>query len=296
MPGPSSQPRVVAALVHYRSGGMLLDVLADLHRQEGIDLEVHVVESGDDGTVARALAAHPGLTVHDRGRNLGYAGGNNVAFAATADAPVLVVNPDVRLADPATVRRLYDALLADPRAAAAAPVIRLDDGTIEYTGSAVDLDRAVAVHVPTHVRDWPSAAPVLDLPWLDGACLLLRREALDQMGGFDERYFLIVEEVDWCLRARAAGWHLLLVRDAEVGHRRSSSFGGSTKSAYYAARNTYLLFREHAPTTRWRRHWLARAARTAVRRDHLRSGASRQVARGVWHALRGRWGPAPEDR
>lgn len=288
---------VVVAIVHYRSRGMLIDLLDDLHAQVGVRLDVRVVESGDDGTVGRAVARHPGVSVCDPGRNAGYAAGNNLVFAETGGpSPVLIINPDVRIPDSRTVRRMVDALEADASVAAVAPLIRTGDGLIEYVGSEVDLHRAIAIHAPTHVGDWPGSAPALDLIWLDGACLLLRRAALDAIGGFDERFFLIVEEVEWCLRARAQGWRLLLLRDCEVEHARSSSFEGSTKSAYYATRNTYLLFREHSSGWRWRAYWFSRAARTAARRDHLRSGRSREVALGAWHALRGQWGPAPTDR
>jgi N-acetylglucosaminyl-diphospho-decaprenol L-rhamnosyltransferase len=285
---------VAVAIVHYRSGGMLLDLLDDLHRQHDVHLTIHVVESGDDGTVAEARRRHPDLRIHEPGRNAGYAAGNNVAFAAADGMPVLVINPDVRVADPGFVRTLVEALRSAPRVAAVAPLIRDDDGRIEYVGSLVDRRRARAVHVDTHVADWPGGHPTRSLTWLDGACLLLDATALREVGGFDERYFLIVEEVDWCLRARDRGWSLLLARDAAVTHRRSSSFGGSTKSAYYAARNEYLLFRTHGQGL-WRWHWARRWARTMIGRRHLRSGQSRSAALGVVHALRGRWGPAPED-
>ncbi len=294
------EPAVHVVAVHYRSDGMLLDLLDDLAAQTGPELTIHVVESGDDGTVARARRRHPGIVVHDPGRNVGYAGGNNLALAAiaadptAADAPVLVVNPDVRVPDPGFVATLVAALRSAPKVAAVAPLIRDDAGRIEYVGSVVDRRRARAVHVETHVTAWPDPAPTRSLAWLDGACLLLDPAALRDVGGFDERYFLIVEEVDWCLRARDLGWTLLLARDAAVAHQRSSSFGGSTKSAYYAARNEYLLFRTHGEGA-WRWPWVRRWARTMVGRRHLRSGQTRSAALGIAHALRGRWGPAPED-
>lgn len=293
-----SDPRVDAVVVHFRSGGMLLDVLADLEAQEGVALAVHVVECGDDGTVERARAAGHSFTLHGTGANLGYAGGNNLAFEALASsgADVLVVNPDARLADGLTVRTLVDALASAPTAAAVAPVVRDPDHGIEYQDSEVDLVRARAVHTETWRPAWSAPGPTRAIDWLDGACLLVRAAALREVGGFDERYFLIAEEVDWCLRARAAGWDLLLVRDAVVTHRRSASFTGSTKSAYYATRNTYRLMLDHSPVRRWRWWWAVATLRTAARRDHLTSRRSRRVLQGARDAVLGRWGPAPEDR
>lgn len=276
---------------------MLLDLLRDLRAQQGVDLAIHVVESGDDGTLALAKREFPAITVHDPGRNAGYAGGNNIVFAATGGlTPVLVVNPDVRIASPTVVEGLRAALLSDDRVAAVAPVIRTKQGRIEYLGSKVDLRRGLAEHTETHVSHWAGDEVWLDLEWLDGACLMFRPQALEQVGGFDERYFLFVEEVDWCLRARARGWRLRLVRECEVTHQRSSSFGASTKGAYYSFRNQYLLCLKHAPSSSWRLYWGLRVGRFILRGAHTRRGQSVAAAQGAWHAMLGRWGPAPVDR
>lgn len=295
-PAPASVP-VAVSLVHFRSGGMLADVVSDLLAQEGVNLDLHVVESGSDGTVERLEASAPGLlTVHRPGRNVGYAGGNNIAISAIRDVDyVLVINPDVRMLDRHTLRRMIDRLGRDPGAAALAPVI-VEDGVIEYADSMVDTRRAVAIHTRTHVTDWPWPESSVRVSWLDGACLLFRRRALTDVGGFDERYFLIVEEVDWCLRATSAGWSLVLDSDCEIEHQRSSSFGTSVKASYYHARNTYLLFKTHGDGRAWRLHWVRSQVRTAARRSHLRSGQTRAQALGVWHALLNRTGAAPEDR
>jgi N-acetylglucosaminyl-diphospho-decaprenol L-rhamnosyltransferase len=287
---------VNVVIVHYRSAGMLLDLLADLQLQQGCLLEVHVVESGEDGTVVEATSRYPDLVVHDPGHNVGYAGGNNIGFAALSnDAPVLVVNPDARMDDPRTVATLLEALRSRPRVGAVAPLIVDENGRLEYVSSLVDRKRAIAVHVDTHVPSWPDDSLTRDLEWLDGACLLISREALVAVGGFDERFFLIVEEVDWCLRARDQGWLLVLVSEARIGHQRSSSFAGSTKGAYYSARNEYLLFRRHGHGP-WRWYWGKRWLRAAVGRSGRRAGRSRSSLLGMWHAAIGRWGPAPEDR
>lgn len=293
MSGPVT---VVVAIVHYRSEGMLLDLLSDLSRQEGVHLDIHVVESGDDGTMEIAKREFPSITVHEPRRNTGYAGGNNIVFAANTDSlPVLVVNPDVRISAPTVVAGLLTELLCDDGLAAVAPVIRTDSGAIEYLGSVIDLRRGVAVHQETHVSEWVDVLPWRDLEWIDGACLMFRPEALVQVGGFDERYFLFVDEVDWCLRARSHGWRLRLLRDQEVIHHRSSSFGSSTKGAYYSWRNQYLLCLKHSPFVVWRLYWVLRVLRFLLHDLRWRQGQSLAAALGACHALLGRWGPAGVD-
>ncbi len=292
----SPRMRLSVVIVHYSSGGMLVDLLQDLTAQQGVDLDVHIVEAGGDGSVEEAVQRFPLVTVHRPGRNVGYAAGNNIGFRMVEpDDPVLVVNPDVRIESPTAVLALASALHRSPQAAAVAPVIVGEDGRLEYLDSVVDRRRARAVHTHTHVPSRASAESARSISWLDGACLLFRSAALHDVGGFDERYFLIVEEVDWCLRATDRGWTLLLVRDAQISHQRSSSFGGSVKSAYYSARNEYLLFRTHGRGL-WRWHWAMKWLRICLGSDHRRSGKSQAAALGAWHGLTGRWGPGPEDK
>ena len=189
---------------------MLLDLLGDLALQRNISLNVHVVECGDDGTLS-AAADQFSLKTALPGENIGYCGGNNLVLQTllNSDAPICIVNPDVRVPDPLTLQQLCNALQRNPRLGAVAPSIRTADGRIEYTGSTLDLAHASAVHTGTHVPSWPSdAAALVDMAWIDGACWMLRPQALREVGLFDERFFLFSEDVDWCLRAGRMGWKL----------------------------------------------------------------------------------------
>src|SRR4051794_23495986 len=96
-------------IVHYRSSGMISSLLSDLHRQGDVQLDVHVVECGPDGSVEEAAQSFE-FTLHDPQENLGYCGGNNLVFnlLRPTTTPTLVVNPDVALPDPLVVRRLLN--------------------------------------------------------------------------------------------------------------------------------------------------------------------------------------------
>jgi len=278
--------RVTAVVVSWNSGEDLANLVRDLHAQTGVALSIVVVDNASrDDSVALARAVGKFALV-EPGRNLGYTGGNRVgADAAGPDADVFIVSVLAAhvVADDAEVRR--EPLHADAGLAAVAPLIELEDGNIEYLDSVVDLHHARAVHVATDVPA-PAPGPPVALSWIDGAAWLFRAQARGEVGLFDDRFFLLFEEVDWCIRARAAGWRVALVPEARVGHRRSSSFAGTNKSGYYYWRNLYLLCRLHAPSPLWRLHYARRVAR------HL---ASPVVRRGVRDALRGRYGPGPED-
>jgi hypothetical protein len=289
--------RVTAVVVNWNSGNDVARVVGDLALQQGVDLRTIVVDNASrDESVAKARATDVAFELVEAGANLGYTGGNNLgAKTAGADAHLFIVNPDVSLPDPGAVATLCEALAADERLAAVAPVIEVAPGKAEYLDSVVDFDGATVEHRQTDA-DIPPSPTVLTQPWIDGAAWLLRAEARRDIGLFDERFFLFYEEVDWCLRAGAAGWRVALCTGARVRHARSSSFAGSQKGGYYYWRNLYLLCRTYAPAAKWRRSYFRRLLRFAFRPVILRSGHCFVVARGALDGMRGRYGPGPEDR
>ncbi len=279
-------------MVHYRSRGRANTLLESLGKQQGVDVRLHIVECGDDGTISPLIEGRS-VDFRTPGQNLGYSGGNNLVLGHLSDLGpfVLVVNPDVQLMRPDTLRILVDALQADPLLAATAPTIRTLEGHVEYTDSVIDLKRNLAIHTGTHVTGWPQGLPeVVEMSWIDGACLLLRTEALNDVGLFDERFFLFSEEVDWCLRATQRGWKVAVCRASEVFHERSSAFTGSTKGSYYYWRNRYLLSLKHLGIGKWVGYWGKDLARFIVSRTNRRSGHSKAATRGAKDALFSSWG------
>jgi N-acetylglucosaminyl-diphospho-decaprenol L-rhamnosyltransferase len=292
--------RVDVVVVNWNSGDDLRGILHDLAAQEGVDAHVLVVDNASaDDSLARARAGGVPFELLQTGANLGYAGGNNAGFRHLGPAhPTLVANPDVRLPDPSTLVRLLDALDADPGLGLVTPVQRTATGQVEYLESIVDLARARAVHDRVHLPDVPpGTAPLLDLGWVDGAIFLARLEVLQATGGFDERYFLLQEEIDLSIRVRGEGWRLALCTDVEVVHHRGSSWDASDKATYYHWRNLYLLCRLHAPRrSLWRLRFGRDLARFVGGRQNRRTGRSVTALRGVGDALRRRYGAAPIDR
>ncbi len=284
-------------VVHYRSRGMLLDLIRDVARQSDVDVDLHVVECGDDGSVASALEEFT-FPIEYPGENLGYCSGNNLTMRdmMRSGSPICLINPDVRLPDPLTLLHLSEILEKQPGIAAVAPSIRTGEGYIEYTGSKIDLTRACAIHTGTHVRGWNSdTPPFIEMPWIDGACWMLRSEAVREVGLLDEQFFLFSEDVDWCIRARQKGWRVGVLRDSEVRHERSSSFGNSTKVAYYAWRNSFLLCKKHEGYGKWTYFWLRAVLQFTVQRRHIRSGMASAALRGARDAIAGRTGRMDGD-
>jgi N-acetylglucosaminyl-diphospho-decaprenol L-rhamnosyltransferase len=175
--------------------------------------------------------------------NGGYAGGMNTGLAWTRTATdasyVLLLTPDVRV-EPGTVFGLVCAMDAAPQVGVAGPCIRYGEGyaVAMSAGGVVEPRRLRLGHLPA-----PRAAEPYPVAWLDGGCLLLRREAVDAVGGFDERYFMYFEENDLCHRLRARGWEVTLVPGVWATHRTAALPGAHY--FYYMARNGFRYWREH---------------------------------------------------
>ena len=254
-----------------------LDSLRALLRD---DVGVLVIDNGStDGSVPAIRAAHPDVELIETGANLGYAGGNNVGIArAVADGAefVLVLNNDTICA-PDVVGQLLAAAARHPRAGFLCPrMLYMDDPqrvwfdgarwkpdalTFGFPGK--DLDEA-ELDTDDHATDYAC-----------GAALFVRAQVVREVGMFDERYFLVWEESDWCYRARAAGWSSMVVPSARIWHRVGASFGSeeSPLRTYFSARNKLVWVARHGSRGE-RLRALAAAARAAVPRWQVSADAA----------------------
>jgi GT2 family glycosyltransferase len=177
-------------------------------------------------------ASKPALVLVEMGRNAGYAAAVNAAVAAAPDADdlLLLVNPDVELPGPEPVRELVGFAEAHPRLAVIAPRLVSEDGAAQTSVrryptmlAAVASSRRIGkLRLAARSRrryEEPSSAQVpIEVDWAIGAAMLIRRHAHAQVGGWDERYHLYLEDVDFCLRCRAAGWAVAYVPQVQLRH------------------------------------------------------------------------------
>jgi GT2 family glycosyltransferase len=187
------------------------------------------------------------------GRNAGYAAAVNTAVATCAGRDVLLLNPDVGLSDPEPVRRLGGLLDAHPEVGVAGPRLVDESGRTQPSARRFQSLAALAGTLPrlgrlgplrrAHARyEGPShadRATVVD--WVIGAAMLIRRAAFEDVGGWDEDYFLYIEDTDFCRRCRRAGWEVAYVPEVSLHHRypRASSRPGRTLMSSRARRRHY---------------------------------------------------------
>jgi GT2 family glycosyltransferase len=212
---------------------------------------------------------------------------------------VLLVNSDAVLA-PDAIERLEHALEAAPAAGIAAPLIvsRAEPTIVASAGIAYSTASGRMTHDGSggSVGDF-CEGPAREADAVSGCVMLIRREVLDRVGGLDERYFYSFEDIEFCLRARRAGFASLIVPPAIAYHEGHASIGAASASRlYYAARNHLLLAQSARPMTGARA--LVRAAGIvglnlayALRAPAMpRVAALRAVARGVIDHVNGRYG------
>jgi N-acetylglucosaminyl-diphospho-decaprenol L-rhamnosyltransferase len=194
------------------------------------EIETIVVDNASVDGSATAIAEHfAGVRLIRSPTNLGYAGGvNRAASEARCDA-LLVLNADARL-EPGALGLLLDFLERHPRAALVAPAMCYADGrpqpaAFQFPGllqivlDLYPIDRLMDSRLNGRVR--ATQPRQVDHPL--GACMLIRRAAWDDVGPLDEGYFMYMEEIDWCRRARARGWEIWHHPQAMIVHHAGAS-------------------------------------------------------------------------
>ena len=233
-PGPSASWSAV--VVNYESGAALTECVESLFADTsaGGPPDVVVVDNGSkDGSVARLERRCPAARVVRPGANLGYAGGANRGIAATSTPVVAVCNSDLRIRAGTAAALL--ARFDEPGVAAVGPRIRNPDGSTYPSARIVPSPLDAAGHGllglvrPDNVfsaryrqLDVDPGLP-RDVDWVSGAAIWLRRDALDAVGGWDDGYFMYVEDVDLCWRLGRAGWRIVYEPGGDVEHTQGLS-------------------------------------------------------------------------
>jgi hypothetical protein len=252
-----SQPCVSVIVLNWNGKDDTLACLETLQAQRSVFANVIVVDNGsNDGSVSAVRNQYPNTTVIETGANLGYAGGNNVGISYALDRGaeyILVLNNDTVL-DSHCVAHLVDDLEQHPRAAAAAPKSYFFDApdTIYFAGGRI-LPNGGTVHIGRGSVDHPDICLRCDTEWITGCAMMFTADALQEIGAFESRFFVLFEDADWSLRARKTGYRLRFVPKAKLWHKVSVSFGEpwSPLFCYYFARNSFLWVERSFPRKRW---------------------------------------------
>ena len=217
-------------IVNYRSYDELEQCLVSLRDFEPDTRIVIVDHAADARRAAQLQPLHPRVEIHQFQDNPGFGAGVNRAARLAAPDDVVVLNPDVVLTQ-AIVARLASYVGSQPRVGIVGGLVREESGALQPSARAFpDLSTAFGGRTALLTRLWPSnpltvrnlASSAVAHPdrvdWVTGAFMFIRRQTFDDVGGFDERFFMYWEDADLCRRAAARGWQTAFFPSVSVRH------------------------------------------------------------------------------
>ncbi len=254
-------PQVTVCVVNWNSGDYLRRCVAAVYDRTRIPVRVLVVDnSSSDDSMARLSESGMPATIVQTGRNLGYAGGVNVALQHVQTPYALLLNPDAFVHD-GCIDALLRCAQAHPRAGAVGAGLRYPDGSLQPAARNfpsplthfIEVFRLYRLlwHVPGVGRRYMLVSPqdrAQEVDWVVGACWLLRMQAVKQVGPLDDTFFMYAEELDWCLRARRRGWQVWFESKAVATHvLGGSSSKNELPMMVQSYKSVYIFFRKYYP-------------------------------------------------
>ena len=292
------EPRVSVIIPNWNGSGLLRSCLASLSAQEYADFEIVVVDNASqDDSVAMVRGEFPHVRLLASDTNLGYSAGCNAGIRMARGEILVMLNNDTEC-DPAWLGSLVSALDRHAEAGMAASRLMIYDQP-HVIHSAGDLYRRDGTADSRGV--WQVYGPPYDQErWVFGGCggaLAIRRTVLDEIGTFEESFFMYLEDVDLSWRAQLAGWRCVYAPEAVVYHHLSAT-GGGRLASYYVARNRLWVIARHYPGALFRGNWRRiLVSQCCIAKEALRSwrgAAARATLRGQLVGLLTcvRWLPA----
>lgn len=230
--------------------------------ENGLRAEIIVVDNASqDGTPQMVREEFSGVSLIQSGENLGFTKGNNLGFKKSRGRYLLLLNPDTEVLGD-TLARMVTYMEANPRVAALGPRLLDSQGGVipsrrRFPTLATALVESTTLEqwFPNHTliqryrfADQPEDK-IQEVDWVVGACLLLRRQALEGAGYLDEDFFMYSEELDLCYRLRSAGWKVVYLPLARVVHHQGKSSGQVEAFKHRQFQRSKILFfhKYHSP-------------------------------------------------
>jgi GT2 family glycosyltransferase len=278
------------SIVSFRTPDLLRRCLATLGEQRSdLDLQVTVVDNASgDGSAEMVAAEFPWVHLLRNQRNVGFGAAHNQALRDATARHLLVLNSDTQ-PEPGALRTLVEYLDSHSDVAVVGPRLRYPDGRVQSSRRRFPTVSTLFFESTQLQRVFPRNAILRryyvldgsddeeqDVDWLSGACLCVRGAAAQQVGLFDERYFMYSEEIDWCRRFRAAGWRVVFLPSAEVVHHEGASTRqdlGLRDRRFQSAKLSYAA--------KWHGPWVALALRLYLVIEYALRGLEEAVKLGL---------------
>lgn len=247
--------KVAIVILNWNGLEDTVECLESLKKVTYPNYQLILVDNGSEGDDVRVLRERFGDYIHliENDRNYGFAEGSNIGmrYALTYFNPdyVLLLNNDT-VVDPGFLTGLVRAAESDSRIGIIGPVVYdyYRPAVIRKTGAGQRIVwwRGAAVSMLSD-RQADECGSIREADSIEGSCMLVRREVLEEVGMLDHEYFTYWEEIDWCVRARRAGYKICFTLNSRIWHKRPP-FYKNTLKLYYFLRNNVLFMRRNADT------------------------------------------------
>jgi GT2 family glycosyltransferase len=248
-------------IINRNTKDLLIQCLTSIPQMiEGFKIEILVVDNGSqDRSGSEVKKGFPFVRLIENDQNLGFARAVNQGLQKASGGYVLLLNPDTQVKN-GTIERLMSFMDAHPNAGISGAQLLNSNGSKQ--NSIANFPSLATELLNKSLLRWlfPERFPgkeriysePKDVDSVIGACMIVRRDAWDQVGLLDEGYFLFLEETDWCYRMKRAGWKIYHVPDAEVYHFQGKSAEKEKKRArveYFRSR--YRFFKKNKGNLQW---------------------------------------------
>jgi GT2 family glycosyltransferase len=243
-------------IVNWNTRDLLLNCIRSIYETvRGIAFEVWVVDNGStDGSQAAVKAAYPQVQLIENPKNRGFAAANNQALKQMTGRYALLLNSDAALTDGAA-EKLLAFMESTPTAGMACGQLLNPDGSLQNSianfptlltliSNETLLRILFPEKFPSKRRKYSGPIPVESGI---GACLMIRKTAMDSVGIFDEIFFFFFEETDWAYRMQQANWRIFFVPSARIIHAQGKSAGNSISSRILFYRSRYIYLKKWHP-------------------------------------------------
>ena len=237
-------------LVNWNTKQLLINCIDSIIENVKLTYEIWVVDNASsDGSVDAVKNRFPDINIIQNNTNLGFAAANNKALKQINAKYALLLNTDT-IIKPYSIEALFDYLESSPEAAMACGQLLNADGSKQNSIANFPHPFTLLFNETVLRLLFPSKFPSkrkeystpISIDSCIGACLMVRKIAIEKVGLFDDRYFFFMEETDWALRMKNAGWKICFVPQAEIVHLQGQSVGHNVQSRilFYSSRYKYF--------------------------------------------------------
>lgn len=236
--------KVAVVVLNYKVADEVIECIKSVLDSTYKDIKIIVVDNNSGDGLKTAIKKFPQVKFIQNKENLGYTGGNNIGIKKALELEadyVLILNPDTTI-DAKAIEHLVK-VAEKENAGIFGPKILFGDGkTIWYGGGIIDQDNILGIHRRMDEKDQGQYETMEETEFASGAAMFVKAQVFNKIGFFDDRYFLYLEDMEFCFRAKKEGIGIMYIPKAVIYHKNAKSTGlGSPLQDYYITRNRLIF-------------------------------------------------------